>query len=508
MSIPPITPSLSVAAPVLTVNKTLEPVAAPLVVQESPSTQVNLGATKELPPVYGKPTTTEVTYLRYQPPKTPAATLMSQQLLDEWAMFRNDREHSFRASRFLSQVGALSAETTSFRNEARSFKVPADIATEKYSPDFSSLAGKRRESFLLTIRTKEGDDITIRMTRREGPDGASLEFAFDVTGELSEAEQQALDKLASKLGEVADEFFRTGTAELRGLAAFDDAAIQSFTFELSRPDGDDYATLSYEYSFDELSQTRSLRGKDTAGYEFDISAHVNDVLQPDRARAQQTIEQYLDLIRQAGDARGTDSASVRFMLDGLRSLLLDERQIATASSGDKTLPDELHTGLPDFTASFRSAVTYNPENRTQASAMSLTMGQVTRTETNGAQQLVQQESYYELHNSYFRSLPWLEQADFAGGNYVYVNEHHSGTTRRTLEMSAGEAVDVLVERETEHRILEQSFREFSEIDRREENQKDRQLNSLMEQISAAASDDTRRQNLIALLRDSRFKLFG
>src|SRR5690606_2570304 len=180
-------------------------------------------------------------------------------------------------------------------------------------------------------RTKDADATATDMARREGPDGASLEFAFDVTGELSEAEQQALDKLASKLGEVADEFFRTGTAELRGLAAFDDAAIQSFTFELSRPDGDDYATLSYEYSFDELSQTRSLRGKDTAGYEFDISAHVNDVLQPDRARAQQTIEQYLDLIRQAGDARGTDSASVRFMLDGLRSLLLDERQIATTS---------------------------------------------------------------------------------------------------------------------------------------------------------------------------------
>src|SRR5690606_40287093 len=74
----------------------------------------------------------------YQPPKTPAATLMSQQLLDEWAMFRNDREHSFRASRFLSQVGALSAETTSFRNEARSFKVPADIATEKRSEEHTS----------------------------------------------------------------------------------------------------------------------------------------------------------------------------------------------------------------------------------------------------------------------------------------------------------------------------------------------------------------------------------
>src|SRR5690606_39561119 len=102
-------------------------------------------------------------------------------------------------------------------------------------------------------RTKDADATATDMARREGPDGASLEFAFDVTGELSEAEQQALDKLASTVGEDADEFFRTGTAELRGLAAFDDAASQSFPLELARQDGDEYASLRYEYSIDELS---------------------------------------------------------------------------------------------------------------------------------------------------------------------------------------------------------------------------------------------------------------
>lgn len=523
MSIAPIPSNLPLIVPALTVNKPTEPVAASLTVETSPAIQVNLGTVDEASPVYRKPTTsplasiqppatqpvfTEATYLRYQAQKSPAAALVSQQLLDEWSLFRNDRGHNFRVSNFLNQVGALSAEVASFRNEARNFNVPAGIATEKYSPDFSTSVGKRRESFLLTIRTKEGDDITVRMTRREGPGGESLEFAFDVVGELSEAEQQALDKLASKLGEVADEFFRTGTAELRGLTAFDDAAIQSFKLELSKPKGDDYATLSYDYTFDETTQTRRLRGEDVAGYQFDITAHVNGALQLDRATAHQTIEQYLDLIRQAGGARGAESASVRFMLDGLRSvLLLDDWQAPALSPSSKTLPDELHTGLPDFTASFRSAVTYNPENRTQVSAMNLSMGQTTRTEKDEGRWLIQQESFYELHNSYFKSLPWLEAADFSGGNYVYVNEHESATTKRTLDMKAGEVVDVLVEREKTDSILETFFRHFNEIDRREDKHQDRQVESLLEKMSAAGSDEIRRQNLVALLRGSRFNLF-
>ena len=511
MSISPtsslITHGATVNAPALPVNKTVEPTASPLVIQDSPSTQVSLGAFENSAPTYRKPST-EITYLRYQQQTGIVAGALSQQLLNEWSMFRNDRAHSFRAGSFLSQVGALSAETSHFRNEARNFSVPGDIAAEKFSPDFSALVGKRRESFLLTIRTKEGDDITVRMTRRQGPGGESLEFAFDVVGELSEAEQQALDKLASKLGEVADEFFRTGKAELRGLAAFDDANIQSFKLELSKPNGDVYDTLNYDYTFDETTQTRRLRGEDVAGYQFDITAHVNGILQTDRATAQQTIEQYLDLIRRAGDARGTESASVRFMLDGLRSvLLLDELKTSTSSPAEKSLLDEFHTGLPDFTASFRAATTYNPENRTQVSAMNLTMGQTTRTETDGARFLLQQESFYELHSSYFKPLPWLEAADFANGNYVYVNEHESGKTTRTLDMGAGDVDSLLIEREKTHDILERFYQNFAEIDRYEDHQKERTLENLVDRLSPTESNEIRQQNLLALIKESRFNLF-
>ncbi len=502
-----ITADATINVRTLLTNKTVEPTALPLTAQDSPSTKVSLDAFENPAPVYNKPST-EVTYLRHQQQTGIVAGAVSQQLLNEWSMFRNDRAHSFRAGSFLSQVGGLSAETNSFRNEARNFSVPGDIAAEKYSPDFSALAGKRKESVLLTIRTKEGDDITIRMTRRQGPGGESLEFAFDAVGELSEAEQQAFDKLASKLGEVADEFFRTGKAELRGLAAFDDASIQSFKLELSKPNADDYDTLTYDYAFDETTQTRRLRGEDVAGYQFDITAHVNGILQTDRATAQQTIEQYLDLIRRASDARGTESASVRFMLDGLRSvLLLDELKTSTSSLAEKSLLDEFHTGLPDFTASFRAATTYNPENRTQVSAMNLTMGQTTRTETDGARFLLQQESFYELHSSYFKPLPWLEAADFANGNYVYVNEHESGKTTRTLDMSAGDVDSLWVEREKTHDILERFYQSFTEIDRNEDHQEERTMEYLVDRLSPTESNEIRQQNLLALIKESRFNLF-
>lgn len=484
-----------------------EPSAAP-VAAASPSTRVSLGAVEHAPVVYNKPPK-EVAYLRYQQNLGVTAATLSQQLITEWSSLRNNTNALFRPGLFLGQVGALSAETSSFRNEVRNFSVPADIAAEKFSPDFSALVGKRKESFLLTVRTKDGDEVTIRMERRQGKAGESLEFAFHVTGELSEKEQRALDKLASKLGEVADEFFRTGTAELRGLAAFDEASIQSFSFKLSKPNDDDYDTLSYDYALDDATQTRRLSGEDVAGYQFDITTHLNGVLKPDTVAGTRMIAQYLDLIREAGNARDAESASIRFMIDGLRSaLLLDSALTATPEQREKTIFDEFNSGLPDFTASFRSLTSYNPEDRTQVSSMNLSMGQTTRMESDGPRLLMRQESFYELHNSYFKAPHWLEAADFTNGNYVYVTEHRSDKTVRILDTTAGTVSNVLVEREQEQSLVERYFRNFEEIDRREESHRDYQLEDLVAQLTGNETDTVRQHNILAMIKDSRLNLFG
>ena len=139
--------------------------------------------------------------------------------------------------------------------------------------------------------------------------------------------------------------------------------------------------------------------------------------------------------------------------------------------------------------------------------MNLTMGQTTRTETDGARFLLQQESFYELHSSYFKPLPWLEAADFANGNYVYVNEHESGKTTRTLDMGAGDVDSLLIEREKTHDILERFYQNFTEIDRHEDHQEERTLENLVDRLSPTESNEIRQQNLLALIKESRFNLF-
>ncbi len=507
MSLPPVSGITPAGLPIsMPVDTTATSSVPPLTATASPAAQVNLNppaTTREAPPVYTLGST-KVDYLRHQY-DTGAGYVISQQLLIEQAT-RHANNTPFKASPFFSQLGGLSAETASFRNEVRSFRVPADIAADQYSPSFTGLAGKRQESVTLTIRTREGDTVNIQLVRRQGTDNESMAFSFEVTGELSKEERAALDKLASKLGEVADEFFRTGTAELRGLAELDDAAITSFSLSLAKPRGDDYDTLTYDFRIDETTNTRHLSGKDAQGYEFDINAHIKSLLATDKLSAHQTLEQYLMLIREAGNTRGAASASVRFMVDGLRSVLALDDMDLTAKE-PSSMPSAFLTGLPDFTASFRSAITFNPENRTQVSAMELTMGQDTRVETEGPRLLIQQQSYYDLHSSYFRHPHWLEAADFTGGNYVYAQEHRSGKTTRTLDMTNNQVNHALIEREQSRHVKEAVYQNFQQIDGRNHTFEDRQIHDLVDQLSDRITKDDQRHSLMGLLRAERQSLF-
>ena len=474
----------------------------------SPSTQVVLGpvnASAAESAVYTKPTIT-VIYLRESgsAQSGPIATQVSKTLSSHLQTL-NENTAPFSAGLFFSQAGALSRETSSYFNEARSRQVAGDIAPEKARPDFTLEAGKVTSSATLNIRTRDGDTINITLAYKG--DSKHLNFSFHVEGELSEEEQLALEKLAAKLGEVADEFFRSGTAELRGLDEFDSDTFASFSLSLSKYNGKDYDTFDYDYAIDETTGTARLSGQDVFGYKFDISAHLSGLLnQPPTAH--QSLEQYLTLIRKAGDDQDAESSSVRFMVDGLRSMLMTKvREPSEADIPYARVLENYATGLPDFTATFSSTRAHNPAHYAHISSMNLNMGQTTHLETVNNRVLIQQESFYELNRNHWEALPGLTHADIERGNYVYVNEHIRESTSRTLDINAGRIADIFIESELQWRRKEQAFIDFKAQQIYQDEDSDSKLINLMDHFNPHVDEATNQRNLLQLLDKSRANFF-
>src|SRR5690606_14880590 len=146
-----------------------------LAVEQSPAAKVSLSASSNIrpvdmgvigtssnaPPIYAKPSA-PVNFLRDRGETYAgeAGSRTSQNLINELSSLQHQKI-PFRASPFLNQLGALSRETNLYSNEARSYRVPGDIAAQAFNPDFTGYAGPKRESVDLTIRTKEGDTIRI-----------------------------------------------------------------------------------------------------------------------------------------------------------------------------------------------------------------------------------------------------------------------------------------------------------------------------------------------------------
>ena len=501
------TPLLPRARAISASNPPVTP--APMaMVAAAPSTQVllsSLNASAAEPAVYIKPAIT-VIYLREagSAQNGPIATQVSKTLSSHLRTL-NENTAPFSVGLFFSHAGALSRETSSYSNEARSRQMADNIAPEKARPDFTLEAGKVTSSAMLNIRTRDGDTISITLAYKG--DSKHLNFSFHVEGELSDEEQLALEKLAAKLGEVADEFFRNGTAELRGLDEFDSEAFASFSLSLSKFNGKNYDTFDYDYAVDETTGTARLSGQDVFGYKFDISAHLSGLLnQPPTAH--QSLEQYLTLIRKAGEDQDAESSSVRFMVDGLRSMLKSNtREPSEADMPYARVLENYATGLPDFTATFSSTRAHNPAHYAHISSMNLNMGQTTHIETVNNRVLIQQESFYELNRNHWEALPGLTHADIERGNYVYVSEHIRESTSRTLDINAGRIADIFIESELQWRRKEQAFIDFKAQQIYQDENSDSQLINLMDHFNPHVDEAANQRNLLQLLDKSRANFF-
>ncbi len=477
----------------------------------SPAALVTLTQRSEPSPVYQEPMFV-ASYLRDNSHTKPAAAATSTALMQSLNQF-TEKKTTFSVSSMFSQVGALSRETSEYRNQARQFYVPSKIAADKFSPEFSGSAGARAESAFLTIKTKDGDSIQIQFSRNKSGDLSQMEFSFVVDGELSEAEQKALQKLAEKLGAMGDEFFRMDTTELRGLKDVDTDSISYFKFTLQRPDPatDSYVEHSYEFRVDEVTQTQNLIAEDVRGYSVDIKSQLQN-LAKEKVLEPELFQQYLDLINQAADEGDAPNASKRFMLDAFESMFAGFFTPASAQQELDVEKDRVasavaafDSGMPDFTASFRSPVLHNPGFYAQAASMVLNLEQDTRVEKNGDNLLIKQESRYELINHHFEDFP-KEYLDELGGSYTYTTEREQGSISRILSMTNERVNNIWIEQGASKEKQTSQFVNYQLVDQESYAYEDSRLQEFSELLQKY-NGNNQHAAVEELLQSSKKKLF-
>ncbi len=476
--------------------------------QNPPAIQVVIRQEPVATPVYAEPLVA-VNRLRDDTHTSAAARTTSQALLSSLNQ-TVDGKAPFSVANVFSQISSLSKETAEYRNEARQFKVPQKLLTEKFSPDFTAARGNKAEAVSVNVRTKDGDTIQIQMSRVLYKDGSSgIEFSFVVDGDLSEAEQKALGQLADKLGQVSDTFFRTGTTELRGLRDVDTSVISGFSLTLQRPKGDSVDTHTYDYRVDEVAQTQMLSAEDANGYKVDITSALSPLIKGDGIDTQ-VLQQYIDLIRRATDEGNAPSESQRFMLDAFSGFFTAAQLTAandetTQSFSEKSVA-AFDSGLPDFQAKFRSPVVHNRNFYSQASALVLTIQQETNIETNGDNILIKQESRYELINNRFAPLPGLERPDLENGNYQYITQRTEATTSRILSMTGDRVDDIWIEQDISDKKNISRFENHSLVDEDSRSYEDRNVQEFAAQLEKYYLNK-QQASVLELLASNKEQLF-
>lgn len=447
-----------------------------------------------------------VAQTRYQLAATPATANISAQLVSG-ATALSSKNAFFSVAGLFGQVGNLSRETSEYRNEARSASVASDKA-DKVGIDFSTAKGRPLNSVNLTVRTKDGDIIEIRAEHAKGK-GDSIEFSFVVTGELSPEEQSALEKLAAKLGEVADDFFRTGTTQLRGLKEFDRDTIQGFHIDLMKPKGETYVTTSFDYSVDEVEQTQQLLAKDADGYKVEITTDLNGLLEGASAAENDSFQEYFRVLNESLNKHEVSTASRLFILDSFSSMVMPSvgGQVQPASAKAGAALSEFDSGLADFNAVISAPLHQDRSNYLYPEAMTLKLQQTTEIEQVELRTLVKQVSSYEFTSSRLDGIIGVDDGDFESGNFNYKTTQAKEQVSRLLDMSADGVNNVYTEKEQSLDSEQRMYLDFKLQDTERQDKREHIVEQLLDnQLANTIQKDS--AELLLKLADTRQSLFG
>lgn len=465
-------------------TKDVVPVASPA----SIVTLSDTNAVAEPANVYEAPV--EIIKTRNTQDKTDTEKNVSKLLTNNLTSIRA-KKSIFSVQSLFSQVGALSRETTSYKNEARNFSASASKTADTNALDFSISGGKPAQGVTLRVTTKDGDTIDIQIQRTTRDNNDSLAFSFSVKGKLSTEEQDALEKLANKLGEVADDFFRTGTTQLHGLKDFDKTTLQGFHIDFSKPKVNNlYSTMSYDFSVDDKNNTQHLTAKDADNYSIDITNDLQNILGGTSATAKDSLQAYLKIIRDAMNEHqplGEDHSnkfSLQFIIDSFTSMIDGEQPEESSTSLTQKAMTAFDTGLPDFNATIKAPVLKKFKNLMLPESMSLNLMQKTEIEyQKDGGKLIKQTNSFEHKSSKIAGILGSDKGDLDTGNFKYKTIDEKQQIVRILDLNEKGINNVITERTSSTNNTEKTYNSFHLVDSNKDQHSERTITQLVDEIS-------------------------
>ncbi|MGB2741958.1 MAG: hypothetical protein WBC60_15565 [Cognaticolwellia sp.] len=237
-------------------------------------------------------------------------------------------------SDILANLGQLGHQQTSF---LASSEQRVERALGSYIENMNRVDNEDNDnySFELSVKTKEGDIINITFNSSQGYDESTgnavdgFALSYQVEGDLSAAEHQALTEVLSGIGQMADEFFKVnqnshskyvpvGQSDFNVdfLATFEYQELSGFDVSFSTTDGQQLSSsennLDLSYHVDQESNQQALTFKSQAGInEINFALDMSMIGGQDVTQMQQyiaTLDKNLEDSRQNSITEGDTSA--------------------------------------------------------------------------------------------------------------------------------------------------------------------------------------------------------
>lgn len=311
------------------------------------------------------------------------------------------------------------------------------------------LYGHKEDSFKLSLTLKSGATVDFTLTNQTGfaKDKETGTYArvnqwvteFSVTGEpLSDDDREQLAQLSNAFNDAANQYLSTGKFSL---AVFSPQRMSSIsTLSMTIQGGNNTAgdKLTLNFSDDDLQRSLNIS---LNGDKLNLSLEKTGwALVAGPEQKDQSLEEYLQLIRDsAGWGNGSDT-QLALMLDAFRLLHADEP--ADSDTSDRAPIDAAQfgasgaglralTGLADFSFSFSARIETPNDHELRLHekiSFELDFAQDTRGESRSTGELaLEQTQAYRMSASYYELLPWLDMVDFDKQNYRYIETHATAT---------------------------------------------------------------------------------
>ncbi|SUD22991.1 hypothetical protein [Pseudoalteromonas nigrifaciens] len=268
-------------------------------------------------------------------------------------------------SDILFNLGQLGHQQTSFLASSQ------QRVERALNPYMESINRSKHEDddnyrFQLSVKTKEGDTINITFNSSQGYDESAgktadnFSLSYEVEGDLSEAEHQALTEVLAGVGEMADEFFKVsqyansryvpvnqGDINLDFLADFNHQQLSGFNVSFSTTQNDvldiGENTLDLSYSIDEASNQQALVFKSESGQnEIDFALDMSTI----GAKDTQQVQRYLASLDQSLEDSRVNSTK-------------DDKESAFGRKGDEAMQQGFALFKGAFTSMSSAAERYS-----------------------------------------------------------------------------------------------------------------------------------------------------